>query len=173
MKILKIKIFFLVLILFASGKLLSQPPEQPPMRGAAFQRLATMKKIKLMEVLNLDETKSDKFLAKYTAYENKMISLHNNIDQVTRELDNLMKSEKVKSSELKGKIDEILKLNQEHSKLIRERLKDFQSILTDEEFAKVLLFERNFNSEIRRKIMDKGPPKDINERKQMKKRKFE
>jgi hypothetical protein len=84
-----------------------------------------------------------------------------------------MKSEKVKSSELKGKIDEILKLNQEHSKLISERLKDFQSILTDEEFAKVLLFERNFNSEIRRKIMDKGPPKDINERKQMKKRKFE
>lgn len=172
MKILKIKVFFLLLVIFTTGELSSQPPDQPPMRGAAFQRLATMKKVKLMEVLNLDEAKSDKFLAKYTAYENKMINLHNNMDQVTRELEELMRNEKVKSNELKTKIDEILKLNQEHSKLLSERLKDFQSILTDEEFAKVILFERNFNSEVRRKIMEKGPPKDPNDRKQMKKRRF-
>lgn len=172
MKILKIKILVLVLLLLIfSVPLLAQPLQE----GRAFQRLSTMKKIKMMEALALDESKSDKFLAKYTAYENKIIELHNNIDQATRQLNEIMQNDQVKAKDLKNKTNEIVKLHQELTKTMGERYKEFQTILNDEELAKFLLFERNFNSEIRRKIMEKGPPGgppkfDENKRKNHKKR---
>ncbi len=130
---------------------------QPFQGEKAFQRFSTMKKLKMMEVLALDEAKSDKFLAKYTSYENKIFTIHNQIDKATRELMELMKQERVKSSDLKNKNVEIINLHSELSKTMGERYKEFQNLLSDEEFAKLILFERNFNNEVRKKIMERGP----------------
>lgn len=130
---------------------------QPFQGERAFQRFSTMKKLKMMEVLALDEAKSDKFLAKYSSYENKIFTIHNQIDKSTRELMELMKQERVKSSDLKNKNVEIINLHSELSKTMGERYKEFQNLLSDEEFAKLILFERNFNNEVRKKIMERGP----------------
>ncbi|HOK14626.1 MAG TPA: hypothetical protein PLU67_06660 [Candidatus Kapabacteria bacterium] len=148
---------------------------QPFQGERAFQRFSTMKKLKMMEVLSLDEEKSDKFLAKYSSYDNKIFSIHNQIDQATRELMELMKQERVKSSDLKNKNVEIINLHSELSKTMGERYKEFQNILSDEELAKLILFERNFNNEVRKKIMEKGPkrgtPDEPQERPRRKKQK--
>ncbi len=129
---------------------------QPFQGEKAFQRFSTMKKLKMIEILALDEAKSDKFLAKYTSYDNKIFTIHNQIDKATRELMELMKQERVKLNDLKNKNAEIINLHSELSKTMGERYKEFQNLLSDEELAKLILFERNFNNEVRKKIMGRG-----------------
>lgn len=144
-------IVIILSIIFATNTLFAQPMDNE----RAKQRIMTMKKIKVLEILNLSEEKSDKFLAKYNVGENKIMSISEKIDEATRELHQTLDAKSAKASDLKQRTDAIIKLQDELHNAMSERTKGIQSVLSEEEFAKYMLFERRFNDELRRHIMER------------------
>jgi hypothetical protein len=116
----------------------------------AIERINSLKKVKLIEVLELSQDDADKFLVKYNTYEsdiqNKMklledksIELKQAINTHSKDLDN------ISSSYLSMKMD--------LDNTVNQKLSDMKNYLSSEQYAKYLLFERNFQEELRKSVM--------------------
>ncbi len=156
--------FILFLFIFQATDAFAQPDAI-----RAKERFITMKKVRLLEILNLTEEKSNRFLSAYNISENKIFDLSRNLDQATDDLRELLAGQNVKASELKQRTDNILKLQEELNAAHSEKIKSVKSILNEEEFAKYILFERHFQAEVRKHLMGRperrrgdrmGPPTD-------------
>lgn len=138
------KLMFSLIILLLATQVFAQPRKGK-------ERINTVKKIKLLEVLELDEATSDKVLVKYTAWENK-------IDDMIEEFD---KQEEVLSGAIKsGKKEEIVSqtinfqnIKTKFIKTVEDRDKDIKSMLTELQYAKYLIFEKRFRKELGQQIM--------------------
>jgi len=138
------KLVFSFLILTLAMNLVAQPKR-------AKERISTLKKVKLLEVLDLDESTSEKVLLKYNAWENKIEDQMKKIDEVEEDLVKAIK---------KGNKEDIKnissKFEKERDKIVQiamERDKDMKSILTDEQYAKYLIFEKRFRRELGEQLM--------------------
>lgn len=124
---------------------------QPTMK--AKERLDMIKKIKLMEHLNLSDDAAEKFLVKYSSYENKIQERFKAMDDLEDEIRSALK--KNDSKDLKAKADKMLQLQDEFSSLVNEKNKSLRGMLSDEQFAKYLIFERTFQKEVRRMLFER------------------
>ena len=117
----------------------------------AIERIESLKKIKLLEVLKLDEATADKFLIKYTTYENTIKEKKENLDNTADDLKNSLKSHE-SNDEIIKKSDKMIQLQEELQKIHLEKLKAMKSLLNEKQYAKYLVFENNFNRELRQNI---------------------
>lgn len=120
----------------------------------ARERVQTLKKVKLVEILNLNEAEADKFLAKYSGYENRINEKRQAMQNAMSELNQSLKGDK---SGLKAKSENILKLQEEMQNLQLEKIRGMRSSLNEEQFAKYLLFERSFARELKMRMDGMGP----------------
>lgn len=142
------KIAFLMLII--PVLLVAQPPKMPP---RAMEKIETIKKIKLIEVLNLKDDEADKVLVKYNTFENKIKEATKQLDNCTEKLEDAVKAEDFKNIDKLS--EEFLQAKKEMDNSINERLTGMKGILSKEQFAKYLVFERRFQEELRHAIMKK------------------
>lgn len=150
--LLKTAILSLIAIFVASVSLNAQPPAK------AKERIEQLKKIKLLEVLNLSEEQADKFLVKYTSYEKNIGELR---EKLMKSADDLHEAIAKKSaSEIKAKTDEHLKLFESMQNAMTEKNKGIRSVLDETQFAKYLIFEQKFMHELQKAIMNRGEDKD-------------
>ncbi|MBM2815811.1 MAG: hypothetical protein HW421_2573 [Ignavibacteria bacterium] len=160
MKTLMYKILLIVLISFLSYSAMAQPG---PGGERALERIETMRKIKLLEILKLDEAASDKFISKFTTYENNIKEKRDQIDDLSEELANTLRSHGSKE-EITKKSEKLLQLQEELQKLFMDKLKAMRSILNEEQYAKFLIFENNFPKELRKQLFkyfkNKGSDRD-------------
>lgn len=133
-------------ILFLSINANSQPAEK------AMERIEQLKKVKLLDLLNLDEQTSDKFLSKYNAYESKILEKKKALDKANNELRESIKKDAPKD-DLSQKTQTVLKLQEELSDAVLEKMKVMKSILDDKKYAIFVVFENTFAQELRKKIM--------------------
>ncbi len=145
---LKIILLFTIIILFTYNQNFAQGPSNVPPK--AIERINSLKKVKLIEVLELSQDDADKFLVKYNTYEsdiqNKMklledksIELKQALNTHSKDLDN------ISSSYLSMKMD--------LDNTVNQKLSDMKNYLSSEQYAKYLLFERNFQEELRKSVM--------------------
>ncbi len=113
----------------------------------AKERIAMMKKMKLLEILNLDEQNSEKFLIKYSAYEKKVDEQRMAVDAVADELANAIKKNASKD-EIANLSDKLINSQSKLSDVYLEKLKAFKSVLEPKEYAKFLVFESKFMKEL-------------------------
>lgn len=123
---------------------------EPPFR--AKERIEQLKKIKLLDILQLSEERSTKFLSKY-----------NEMDRQTEEKKLEMEHEmkilevKIKSNapeeEIKAQTEKALKAYKAYHESLKNKMDEMKSMLTDIEFAKFLVFESQFHEEVRKIIM--------------------
>jgi len=145
--------FFITLIIFCLcfTYLTAQPFENE----RPLEKFRTLKKVKLLEELNLNESESEKFLIKYNSAENLIIEKQENFKKALDDLEIAMKNKK--------SVKEILELTNKvvdaHNELLKARAKKFEEVkkvLNNEQFAKFLVFEKNFMEQIR-DLMKEGP----------------
>jgi hypothetical protein len=140
----------LALCIFAVSylPLWSQPPHK------AKERIEQIKKMKLLDILNLDEAAAEKFITKYTTYENKVNEKRQALDEVT---DELQKS--VRKKESKDDVSKLTKsyldLQKQFFDAIADKTKAMSSILNEEEYAKFLIFENEFPKELQKVLFEK------------------
>ena len=144
------------LALFSIGY--AQQGKGNPPGPRARERVEQLRKMKLIETLGLDEEKSVRFISRFSRHQEQMHSLFTERSAVVDELEQAIKDSR--KSEYSKLIDGALVIDR---KIFDEREKFIQSLddlLTKQQQAKFLVFDRNFNRDLRDMIFDvrRGPP---------------
>jgi hypothetical protein len=149
-KFTNISVYNLIFLLFFSANILfvhSSPDE----RGDKMrERVRTMKKVKLIEVLDLSEDKLDRFIVKYSLTEKKMEKQMKDFDSVEKKLRLALKDENEK--ETTKYISEFEESRRRLNEMNDEKINMARGILSDKEFAKFLIFEKVFRRELSKKL---------------------
>lgn len=132
----------------------------PPPRGGPdrtpeqrMERLQQLKKLRLMEVLKLNEEESIRFFTRYNKFEEELRDLERERNGIIDDLETQLKEgEKVESLE-KG-FDDLLAMGQKMADARVRFYKEIRGMLTPEQVAKLIVFERNFNRDLRDIIQD-------------------
>ena len=144
---------FLACLIFGNTMVWSQPTRIRKDRFKAKDRISTMKKIKLLEVLNLDEEKASRFIAKFSAWEKKIEAQHDMVEEAGEDLSKALNKDN-NESEIVKLTDVYLKEKGKMLNLTNEMNDDFKTFLGPVNFAKYLIFEERFRQEIGRALFE-------------------
>ncbi len=112
------------------------------------ERIEQWKKVRLIEVLDLNEQQSVRFFARLNEHDSKRRELAKTKDEVLDKLDRLVRNH-ADAKEIEAVFPEVQAVN---AQLVDENSRFFNGtsdILSAEQRAKLLLFERHFDRELR------------------------
>lgn len=138
----KICLLFLVVV----GVTLSR--SQSPADNPQFDRIQRFKKMRMVEMLDLKEEQTVRFFARYNEFENARRELNHQKDETLDKIERLIRI-KADAKEYEKYFSEVESINR---KTGEEKLKFFNGLsdlITIEQRAKLLLFERRFETELR------------------------
>lgn len=146
---------YTLLLCISTSAVFSQPPH-------AKERFCNVKKVKLLDALDLDEQQSEKFLTKYSYWEKKIQEKKDIMETTTDEIELLIKK-KASNDEISKKTKEFLTLQSQFNQLITDKFKEFEVILNPVNFAKFVMFEERFTKELQRMLMKRFDREDRKE----------
>jgi len=112
-------------------------------------RIERLEKLKLIESLDLDEEKTLIFFARRTAHRKSTINLQEQAENKIFAIEKLLNSEKVNDRELKKLIDEYSALEKNINDERAIFIASLKDILSTEQIARLMIFERKFKKEIK------------------------
>ncbi|MDD3125381.1 MAG: hypothetical protein PHV24_06115 [Candidatus Kapabacteria bacterium] len=115
----------------------------------AMQKLNQIKKMKMLEILELDNTVADKFLIKYNEWDKKIDEHRKKTDIARKELDLAISKGEDKTS-LAQKTDAFTEILNEMPTIIKGRNNDIRAMLDAENYAKFILFEDRFMFDVQK-----------------------
>ena len=124
---------------------------EPPFR--AKERIDQLKKIKLLNILELDEDESNKFLAKYNELERVIEEKKLNSDHEINILE-LKISSNAPESEIKAQTKKTMEAQRQFHKSNEKKFAEIKTMLNTIEYAKFIIFEKRFKDEVRKIIMN-------------------
>jgi Spy/CpxP family protein refolding chaperone len=150
-QILNLTCLFIVFIVFNAFQITAQDlGSRPFLRRGPMKKIEELEKVKLLDILNMDEATSLKF---FSSRDQSREKIFNNEDK------NIEILNKIESEGKKGKdkdANKIQKLNDEYIhtsiEIEKERmnfLRSLNDILTPEQIGKYIVFEKRFREEIR------------------------
>lgn len=134
-------------VLFISMFVISFVHAQPP-GGPPLERIERFKKMRMVEMLELNEEQSVRFFARYNEHETRRRDLMRQRDELLDKIERLLRN-KAEAKEYEKLFTDVIEINR---RIGEERLAFFNSLsdlLTIEQRAKLLLFERRFENELR------------------------
>jgi hypothetical protein len=126
---------------------------QPPVQGKAAERVEQFKKIRLMEVLGLDDQSSIKFFARYDKNLAVMKDLRQKQVQALARIQNLRKS-KASDNEYAKVVSDLRSLEDEVNQTKSKYIDDLKDLLTSKQLAEYLVFELRFQQNLRDLVRD-------------------
>ncbi len=155
----KTGMYALIIMLISAFTLSAQPIGNMHGQGKrgrnVWEKMSQIKKMKLLKILKLDEASSDKFLAKYTAWENKIENQRQKIQDAFIDLNQAMKSEN-NVNDIVKKTEIATSLQDGMMKLMIEMRNDMKNVLNDVQYAKFITFEHNFKMEMGTMLMKRS-----------------
>ncbi len=152
------KKIFLLFILFSI--LLSTSYSQERMRQGKdqrpLQRIEQWERIKLIDVLNLNEDTAIRFFARRNENQQKMKEILDQRDNAIGELEDEIRSGNQNDASYKDKINALLSLENNISKARENFLRSLNDLLSPIQIAKMVVFESRFRREVRETLMGKG-----------------
>lgn len=155
-----------VALISSAAILIAQPPFH------ARERISEFKKIKLLEILDLDEQASEKFLAKYNSAEKIITEKLEKVQDAMLDLEYALRKKSGKE-EITKNTQKVMDAQRDLLNTMFEQQKEIRTVLNEEQFAKYLLFENKFRGELQRLLIErakgekgkkkfkpKGPPDD-------------
>lgn len=122
-------------------------------------KINQLKKIKLIDILRLDENNVDKFFARYGEQERKVeeqrFQLKNSINQLEQAIQN-----NVGEKETQQLIQNIQNKDIALVNATIEKQKALKSLLDDQQYAKLIVFEYQFMTKLQKALIDKKKKKN-------------
>jgi len=145
---------FIVLLIFISLSFVSfgQPYTGRHEGRKHFEKIEQLERLKLLEVLNLDEETSVRFFSRRNDFKEAHRKLLDQRDSLMHEIEEAIEDND-ENYDYKSKRNEVMVIE---DKLIEQRknfLNSLTDILTEEQIAKVIVFEAKFMREIRESLM--------------------
>ena len=157
---MKVLSLLVLTVLFFSTNLFCQKGKwQDEEMRAKFEELEN---IKLIETLQMDEETTLRFFSRKSEHKLQQDEIQEKIREDIENLDVILKSGRaVTTEELKSKMDEINNLELQLEKNKVEFLNSLTDILSYEQIAELIIFEKRFRNEVRKLLMrDRRPPID-------------
>ena len=146
---MKFLIFTVSLMIVFSIQSLSQMHDRPPQHMR--DKVNQLEKIKLIEVLEMDEETTLRFFSRRSVHQTKVNELIEHTDEIITQMEDIFKAGKVYTeAELKSLIEEA---NAIHNQIVQSKsdfINSLDDILTTEQIAKLIIFERRFKNELKR-----------------------
>jgi hypothetical protein len=127
--------------------------DQPPVQGKAAERVEQYKKIRMMEVLGLDEQSSIKFFARYNKNYEVMKELRQRQVQTLVRIQSLRKS-KASDNEYAKVVSDLRSLEDQVNQTKSKYIDDLNDVLTSKQLAEYLVFELRFQQNLRDLVRD-------------------
>jgi superfamily II RNA helicase len=140
-----------VVMILGISPALSQPGRRH--EGRPMERVERLRKVRLIEFLGLQEEQSARFIARLNEHEKARRDLFNERSDVLDKLDTLLEN-KAEAPEIEKRIAEVESINARIAEENQKFYAGLSDILSVEQRAKVLLFERRFERELREAIRD-------------------
>jgi hypothetical protein len=126
---------------------------QPPVQGKASERVEQYKKIRMMEVLGLDEQSSIKFFSRYNKNVEVMKDLRQKQVQALASIQILRKS-KATDNEYAKVVSDLRSLEGQVNQTKSKYIDDLKDLLTSKQLAEYLVFELRFQQNLRDLVRD-------------------
>jgi len=139
------KLIFIIIILIIPS-LLAQNKRQ--LHKDQMNKFEQLEKLKLIEVLNLDEEATLRFFARLNEHRNKMEGLKKEADSILDKMNELI-NDKDKKVELNKNINSYLALGEKVTSVKSGFTNSLRDILSEEQIAKFLIFEMKFREDIK------------------------
>ncbi len=137
-----------VALLFGCVELATAQPSMPPPDQRPMERIERLRKVRLIEMLDLKEDQSVRFFARMNEHEKARRELKRQKGEVLDRIERLVRNH-ADDSEFEKEYPEVRAID---AKLAEENWNFFDSLkdlLTPEQRGKFLLFERHFDMELR------------------------
>lgn len=143
---------FTAVILAAASYAQQSPEENPPEREAVRAAINELKQKNVVDVLELEDGTEETFLGVYNRWEEVRWRYSDRRDALIEELRLVMAgSDGRPLPEILDDVDDV----DAESRGSEDRLRsEFRSLLSEEQYAKLLLFEHNFNRTLRRLVQE-------------------
>jgi hypothetical protein len=143
-----------IVLLFAvavSSNLAAQ--DQPPMRGPGAERIEQFKKVRLIEVMSMDEETSIRFFARYNKHVEYLRTIQKDHNALIDQLQNFSTST-AKNSEIEQVIKDIGMSEEKIAEARSKFLEELKDVISIKQIAQYVVFERNFNKNLREIMRD-------------------
>jgi hypothetical protein len=121
-------------------------------------KLEQLEKIKLIEALDLDEETSIRFFARRNDSKKEIQELEQKADAIIFELEKSFNSDdKNQDEKQKQLISDMLKTRESIELKRNQFINSVDDILSTEQIAKLIVFEKKFRDEIRNVLFDRKP----------------
>ncbi|MCS6965258.1 MAG: hypothetical protein NZ473_00610 [Candidatus Kapabacteria bacterium] len=127
-------------------------PEARAAWERAKQRLEQWKTLRLLDEVGLDESSGNQFLLRYTAYNRRIDSTLRQLDNAAQRLSLALQSSG-SPEERQRSLQELLRHQHELLRLLQQRTEALRPLLSEEQFARYVLFEYRFPREIERAFL--------------------
>lgn len=113
----------------------------------ARERLQQWKTLRLLQELGLDETRGTHVLLRYMAYNRRIDSLLQQLENTAQQLATSL-HHPTSPEELQRRSQELLRQQQELFRILHQRAEALRPLLTEEQFARYVLFEYRFPQQV-------------------------
>ena len=137
---------------------IAYPQQMKERKMKNMEKLEQLEKIKLIESLDMDEDTSVRFFARRNESKREIQELEKKTDDIIFELEKSFNSEdKYQDEKQKQLISEMLKDREAIEMKRNQFIKSLDDILSTEQIAKLIVFEKRFREEIRNVLFDRKP----------------
>ncbi|MFC2102968.1 hypothetical protein ACFLSS_00900 [Bacteroidota bacterium] len=141
-------ILLLSIFLLLNSTSLAQRRDRPP-HGVP-EKILQLEKIKLIESLEMDEETTLKFFSRRTKHKKVVGNITEKEDSLIGQIESIIKGNQESSeSELKQLIKELNSIQAEFHQTKTEFINSLNDLLSTEQIAKLIVFERRFRDELR------------------------
>lgn len=150
--IIRRTIFIISLALFmpfANGS----AQDQAQMRGPAAERIEQFKKVRLMEVLKMDDETSIRFFSRYNKYIESLRAIQKDHNALIDQLQKLTSSN-ANSSEIEQAIKDVVMSEEKIAETRLKFLEELKGVISIKQVGEFVVFERNFNRNLRDIMQD-------------------
>lgn len=140
-----------VVFLFVASGLLAQEPM--PMDRQAAARLEQLKKIRLMEILKMEEEPSLRFFSRYNKHEEEMRGFEQRRNSLIDRLQQ-MREQDATDADLQKLTNELRTVGEDAYKTREKYLDDISRVLTPKQFVDYIIFDRTFLRNLREMMRD-------------------
>lgn len=116
-------------------------------------KIEQLKKLKLIEKLDLDDATAEKFFMRYNGGQKKVEEARKALDDATNELDKAKASGN--TEKIKQLTEQMLQKHKQSQDATNDMLKSIRSVLNDKQYAEYLVFEAKFSEILRKSLQDR------------------
>lgn len=121
----------------------------------AYEKIEQLEKLKLIEILDMDEETTLKFFSRRKDFKEKFGDINRQIDDlIGNTVPEIRKDGKKDDSYYKNFVSEMLRLQKEAGKTREEFINSLYGLLSPLQVAKYIVFERRFREELKELLLE-------------------